>query len=97
MRGILRKRREDTARRAPPGRRFLISRLFLPVPPEPVRHTERRGEALGEQIDPGRARGLGGPRGPDKEARRAPGSREGGEDAGLGPQGAPSAAPGAYL
>lgn len=52
MRGTETKRREDTARRAPPGRCFPFYRAFPPAPRGACPHAEGWGEALREQVDP---------------------------------------------
>lgn len=67
------KRREDTARRAPPGRRFPSYRAFPPAPRGACPHAAGWGRGAARASRSGGARELRGPRGPDKEARRAPG------------------------
>lgn len=73
MRGTETKRREDTARRAPPGRCFPFYRAFPPAPRGACPHAAGWGRGAARASRSGGARELRGPRGPDKEARRAPG------------------------
>lgn len=79
---------EEEARRhsseGPPGRRVPM-RSPVP-PPQPAKHAEGWREALGERVEPGGS-GLRGPLAPDKGARRAPGTGQGREDAGLARRG----------